>query len=263
MLSQTNLFRITIGPLARPTLVIQNRKIYREKLDHTLLKAKSKDLLEDPVWSKVKVLNKVKTKSSLKQLDSLLSGMKTVQKKSKNFKYFASFGNSDFFNYATNRKFDQSQLRQLDLQVWNKLNEDEMKLSYIRLPLNGFEEMIQLTEEGKLWKFPIDNEQGLDAEHQVPFEEHVFLEDLIDGRFPKNDFIREFMVNITTGLARNHWITAQRKRDIITFYAEYFAERCDLYSKSGVDLEYPDPPISGTTPRDTEGQAKTNAEASL
>jgi hypothetical protein len=28
-------------------------------------------------------------------------------------------------------------------------------------PLNGFEEAIQYTNEGKLWNFPIDNEQGL------------------------------------------------------------------------------------------------------
>ena len=28
-------------------------------------------------------------------------------------------------------------------------------------PTNAFEEMIQWTNEGKLWRFPIDNEQGL------------------------------------------------------------------------------------------------------
>ena len=28
-------------------------------------------------------------------------------------------------------------------------------------PINGFEEMIQLTNDGKLWNFPIDNEQGM------------------------------------------------------------------------------------------------------
>ena len=27
-------------------------------------------------------------------------------------------------------------------------------------PINGFEEMILLTNQGKLWNFPIDNEQG-------------------------------------------------------------------------------------------------------
>ena len=28
------------------------------------------------------------------------------------------------------------------------------------LPINGFDEMVMLTNEGKLWNFPIDNEQG-------------------------------------------------------------------------------------------------------
>ena len=27
-------------------------------------------------------------------------------------------------------------------------------------PFNGFEDMIRMTNEGKLWKFPINNEQG-------------------------------------------------------------------------------------------------------
>lgn len=27
-------------------------------------------------------------------------------------------------------------------------------------PINGFDEMVMLTNEGKLWTFPIDNEQG-------------------------------------------------------------------------------------------------------
>ncbi len=27
-------------------------------------------------------------------------------------------------------------------------------------PINGFDDMILLTNEGKLWKFPVDNEQG-------------------------------------------------------------------------------------------------------
>jgi len=28
-------------------------------------------------------------------------------------------------------------------------------------PINGFDEMIKLTNEGKMWNFPIDNEQGI------------------------------------------------------------------------------------------------------
>ena len=38
--------------------------------------------------------------------------------------------------------------------------DEELKLAQSNLPDNGFEEMIMLTNENKLWKFPIDNEQG-------------------------------------------------------------------------------------------------------
>jgi small subunit ribosomal protein S31 len=36
---------------------------------------------------------------------------------------------------------------------------DFLRLSSVP-PSNAFEEMIQWTKEGKLWHFPIDNEQG-------------------------------------------------------------------------------------------------------
>lgn len=39
--------------------------------------------------------------------------------------------------------------------------DEELKLAQIIPPINGFDEMIMLTKENKLWKFPIDNEQGL------------------------------------------------------------------------------------------------------
>ena len=44
--------------------------------------------------------------------------------------------------------------------IWENYNQNELKLKYESPPLNGFDEMINLTNEGKLWKFPIDNEQG-------------------------------------------------------------------------------------------------------
>lgn len=43
---------------------------------------------------------------------------------------------------------------------WEKLTKREMELALERPAENFFEEMIKWTEEGKLWHFPIDNEQG-------------------------------------------------------------------------------------------------------
>ena len=45
--------------------------------------------------------------------------------------------------------------------LWMKADEDELKRLTTMPPRNAFEEMIQWTKDGILWKFPIDNEQGL------------------------------------------------------------------------------------------------------
>lgn len=44
--------------------------------------------------------------------------------------------------------------------TWEKLSRREMKLLTTHPPSNYFQQMILWTEQGKLWKFPIDNEQG-------------------------------------------------------------------------------------------------------
>lgn len=48
---------------------------------------------------------------------------------------------------------------------WDKLAQREVELSLDFSPENAFEEMIKWTEEGKLWRYPIDNEQGLFLSH--------------------------------------------------------------------------------------------------
>lgn len=47
-----------------------------------------------------------------------------------------------------------------ELSIWSELEEREIKLSQYYPPENYFQEMIQWTEQGKIWQFPIDNEQG-------------------------------------------------------------------------------------------------------
>lgn len=46
------------------------------------------------------------------------------------------------------------------LKTWDALHARDLKLAVTHPPANGFEEMILWTEQGKMWKFPIDNEQG-------------------------------------------------------------------------------------------------------
>lgn len=98
-----------------------------------------------------------------------------------------------------------------------------------QLSNNPFDELIKLTEDGKLWKYPIDNEAGLEAEKQVPFEDHVFLDHLLED-FPKNDYIQSYMKLVISGLARNHWMTVERKHDIVKFHKDYFEEKQEYYN---------------------------------
>lgn len=44
--------------------------------------------------------------------------------------------------------------------IWDKYEQDELARISSIPPRNAFEEMIQWTNNGILWKFPIDNEQG-------------------------------------------------------------------------------------------------------
>lgn len=52
-----------------------------------------------------------------------------------------------------------------ELKIWAALEQRELKALTIHPPANVFQEMILWTEQGKLWKFPIDNEQGFYIMH--------------------------------------------------------------------------------------------------
>lgn len=112
--------------------------------------------------------------------------------------------------------------------LFDLIEEEERQRLMTMPPNNAFEEMIRWTKEGKLWKFPIDNEQGLDDEAKVGFHEHVFLEPHLEGRFPKKGPIRHFMELVAIGLSKNPYFTAQEKREHIEWYAEYFKDKYHL-----------------------------------
>ena len=44
--------------------------------------------------------------------------------------------------------------------IWKMHYREELNETFSSPPINGFDEMITLTSDGKLWTFPIDNEQG-------------------------------------------------------------------------------------------------------
>lgn len=113
-------------------------------------------------------------------------------------------------------------------RLWSDLEQEELKLYEQKSPKNAFEEMINWTNEGKLWKYPINNEEGLAEQgERERFEDHMFFDDLIE-QSPDKQPIREFMADAALGLSKNPYMTAERKRSYLQYYNEYFNENKDL-----------------------------------
>ncbi|XP_035452973.2 28S ribosomal protein S31, mitochondrial [Spodoptera frugiperda] len=132
------------------------------------------------------------------------------------------------------------------LDVWENLKQRELTLATSQQPTNYFQKMILWTEQGKIWKFPIDNEQGLEEEQNVHFSEHIFLDSHLEGWCPKKGPIRHFMELVCVGLSKNAFYTVQEKKDHIMWYKEYFESKKDLLTEVGA----------------WDQAAKTSAEAS-
>uniref|UniRef100_A0A1B6IPQ4 Small ribosomal subunit protein mS31 n=1 Tax=Homalodisca liturata TaxID=320908 RepID=A0A1B6IPQ4_9HEMI len=120
-----------------------------------------------------------------------------------------------------------------ELQTWRLCAARDLRLTVTHPPTNIYEQMIQWTDQGMLWHFPIDNEQGLDSEKQVSFEEHIFLESHLEGWCPERGPIRHFMELVCVGLSKNHWLTVEEKKEHIFWYRNYFIEKKDLISELG------------------------------
>ncbi|XP_071133623.1 small ribosomal subunit protein mS31-like [Mytilus edulis] len=115
--------------------------------------------------------------------------------------------------------------------LWDVLEKEELTKLQTAAPKNGFEEMIVWTKQGKLWHFPIDNEQGWELEQKTGFHEHIFLEHLTED-FPKKGPLRQFMNHVVVALSKNAFITAEQKREHIQWFREYFIENQDILQES-------------------------------
>ncbi|XP_038048116.1 28S ribosomal protein S31, mitochondrial-like [Patiria miniata] len=108
--------------------------------------------------------------------------------------------------------------------LWDKEGDKQLKqLTYSTIN-SGFDEMMKWTEEGKTWHYPIDNEQGLEEEQQVPFHEHIFFDHLLED-LPPVEAIQTFMELVCLGLSQNPYLTVQQKHDHIHWFKTYFKER--------------------------------------
>ncbi|KAJ8276126.1 hypothetical protein COCON_G00078780 [Conger conger] len=103
-------------------------------------------------------------------------------------------------------------------------------------PRNGFEEMIQWTEEGKLWEYPVDNEAGMEEEARVPFHEHIFLEKHLEEGFPSQGPVRHFMELVVVGLSKNPNMTVREKVEHIAWFRQYFQQKEDILREAEAHL---------------------------
>ncbi|KAI9588096.1 28S ribosomal protein S31, mitochondrial isoform X1 [Glossina fuscipes] len=114
------------------------------------------------------------------------------------------------------------------LKTWFDLQQRSLKLHVSHPPANYYEKMALWTEQGKLWRFPIDNEQDWDDERDVDFSEHIFLEQHLESWCPKQGPIRHFMELVCVGLSKNPHITAQDKKAHILWYRDYFQSKKEI-----------------------------------
>ncbi|CAG9864728.1 unnamed protein product [Phyllotreta striolata] len=145
----------------------------------------------------------------------------------------ASIMKVDLLSSAPLGIFTNKDLKDKRLDTWQKLYQNELKLAVTHPPANYFQEMILWTEQGKLWKFPIDNEQGLEDEKKVDFSKHIFLEEHLEPWCPQRGPIRHYMELVCVGLSKNPYITVDAKIEHIMWYKNYFDEKKKLLKEIG------------------------------
>ncbi|XP_043463934.1 28S ribosomal protein S31, mitochondrial isoform X2 [Leptopilina heterotoma] len=129
-----------------------------------------------------------------------------------------------------------------ELSTWSQLEKREIKILEYQPPQNYFQEMIQWTDQGKVWHFPINNEQGMDEEEKVHFSEHVFMERHLKGWCPKHGPVRQFMELVCVGLSKNAFMTVDEKVQHIMWYKDYFGDKRELLQELGA-LENENPSV--------------------
>lgn len=156
-----------------------------------------------------------------------------------------------------NVQFEESETTG-QMKTWKKLYQRELQLSIASPPANGFQQMIQWTRQGKLWQFPINNEQGnvalsyawsfehhlifkhcigLEQEAQVGFHKHIFLEPYLNPWCPKRGPIRHFMELVCIGLSKNPYLTVSQKKEHINWFRNYFSGKRSILVETGAITE--------------------------
>lgn len=95
------------------------------------------------------------------------------------------------------------------------------QIGYLGVKRNAFADQIGLSN--RLWQYPVDNEVCKMDEENTSFEEHVFLEYLLDD-FPSKGPVRRFMELVINGLQKNPYLTVEQKKERVRWFHDYFSK---------------------------------------
>lgn len=109
--------------------------------------------------------------------------------------------------------------------LWEEYDANMLRHALGGIPQNAYEEQIELTKQGKLWQFPIDNEADMHEERRWKFHDHVFLERHLGNDFPASGPIRKFMSLVCLGLSQSPHLTVPEKVEHIRWFVGYFREK--------------------------------------
>ncbi|CAL1677949.1 unnamed protein product [Lasius platythorax] len=223
-LTNTNLKKDVRSPI-REEQETNNRYSEKKSIIHTLLKEYNKQSVVENSIAK-QLLNKVKT--SAEQLQNNDLRRPRIRQ------------DIDLWNGEPSRIFENMGVASQnvpELKTWATLEQRELKALTTYSPANIFQELILWTEQGKLWKFPINNEQGMEEEQNVHFTEHVFMERHLKEWCPKSGPVRHFMELVCTGLSKNPYLTVQEKINHIMWYKDFFESKQDVLQELGAIQE--------------------------
>ena len=74
---------------------------------------------------------------------------------------------------------------------------------------------------------------GLEEEAQVGFHEHIFMEQHLESWCPKRGPIRHFMELVCVGLSKNPYLTVTQKKNHISWFKNYFADKRSILMETG------------------------------
>ncbi|CAH8572263.1 unnamed protein product [Schistosoma turkestanicum] len=122
--------------------------------------------------------------------------------------------------------------------IFDAVENLEVSLLSCASPNNQFEEWLKWTVEKKMWSFPINNEQDWDSELNVPFHEHVFLENHLNKEHLKCKPLASFLELVCNGLSQNPHFSVNEKKQHLEWFSQFFDDKITRINASVQEEEY-------------------------